>query len=125
MRLRFLGKETTGGQSPTLYATDQDSYVVQGWAVTDTDVLAKLDLSKDETLVEVYSRLLGHLDKDGLSAEVTSESFPIVHITKDGTYILQGKRLVDTEALAQMNIPDHETAVEIPKEVMADLVKGH
>ena len=29
MELRFLGRETTGGQSPTLYVTDQGSYVVQ------------------------------------------------------------------------------------------------
>jgi hypothetical protein len=33
MRLRFLGKETQGGGSPTLYATDRNTYVVQGWKV--------------------------------------------------------------------------------------------
>jgi len=30
MQLTFLGKETTGGQSPTLYATNRGTYVVQG-----------------------------------------------------------------------------------------------
>ena len=35
MRLTFLGKATTGGPSPTLYATDRKSYVVQGWIVPD------------------------------------------------------------------------------------------
>ena len=124
MQLRFLGKETTGGQSPTLYATDQDSYVVQGWIVTNNDVLAKLDLTENEAVVEVYSRLLSHLEKDGLSGEVTNETYPIVHVTKDGTYVLQGKQLADTDALAQMDIPDHETAIEIPRNVMAELVKG-
>jgi hypothetical protein len=33
MQLTFLGKETQGGDSPTLYATDRDTYVVQGWTV--------------------------------------------------------------------------------------------
>jgi hypothetical protein len=124
VQLRFLGKETTGGQSPTLYATDQDSYVVQGWIVTNDDVLAKLDLAENETVVEVYSRLLSHLEKDGLSGEVTTETYPIVHITEDGTYVLQGKHLADVDALAQMDIPSHETAIEIPRSVMAELVKG-
>jgi len=31
MRLTFLGKETQGGGSPTLWATDRGTYVVQGW----------------------------------------------------------------------------------------------
>lgn len=43
MKLRFLGKETTGDQSPTLYDTDEDRFVVQGWKITDPDTLAQLD----------------------------------------------------------------------------------
>ncbi len=31
MRLRFLGKNSVPGDSPTLYATDRNSFVVQGW----------------------------------------------------------------------------------------------
>lgn len=125
VQLRFLGKETTGGQSPTLYATDQDSYVVQGWVVSDTDLLADLDVAEDETVVEVYSRLLAHLEKDGLSGEVVGYRHPIVHVTESGTYVLQGKQLVDEEAMAQMDMPDHETAIEIPRNVMAGLIEGH
>lgn len=125
MELRFLGRETTGGQSPTLYATDRGSYVVQGWVVTDADILTKLDLAKDEKLVEVYAQLMTHLAKDGLSGEVTHKVYPIVHIRENGRYILQGRRVTDTKALTQMNIPDHETAIEIPKGVMAKLIKGN
>ncbi len=124
MQLRFLGKETTGGQSPTLYATDQDSYVVQGWIVSDPDVLANLDVAEGETVVEVYSRLLNHLEKDGLSGEVVSDRHPIAHVTKRGTYVMQGKQLVDEDAMAQMDIPDHETVIEVPRNVMAALVEG-
>lgn len=125
MELRFLGRETTGGQSPTLYATDQASYLVQGWIVTDADILAMFDLAEDETLVEVYPQLMAHLAKDGLGGEVTHEVYPIVHVRENGRYILRGKRVTDTKALVQMSIPDHETAIEIPKSVMAELVKGN
>jgi hypothetical protein len=130
MELRFLGKETTGGQSPTLYATDQGSYVVQGWIVTDADVLAMFDLAEDETLVEVYAQLMTHLAKDGLRGEVIHDldhfdPAPIVHVRENGRYILRGKRVTDTQALARMSIPDHETAIEIPKSVMVELVKGY
>lgn len=125
MELRFLGRETTGGQSPTLYATDQGSYVVQGWIVTDADILAMLDLAEDETLVEVYARLMTHLAKDGLGGEVTHEVYPIAHVRENGRYILRGKLVTDAKALAQMSIPDCETAIEIPKDAIAELVKGH
>lgn len=117
MELRFLGTETTGGQSPTLYATDQCSYVVQGWIVTDADILAMFDLTDDEALVEVYACLMAHLAKDGLGGEVTREVYPIVHVRENGRYILRGKRVVNTKALAQMSVPDCETAIEIPKQV--------
>src|SRR6266511_4043611 len=70
MQLTFLGKETSGGQSPTLYATDRWTYVVQGWIVTDPVILSLLKLSDDETVVEVPARLMAHLTKDGLAGEV-------------------------------------------------------
>jgi hypothetical protein len=122
MELRFLGKETTGGQSPTLYATDQDSYVVQGWVVADPDIVGRQDLAEDETLVEVYARLMKHLAKDGLAGEVVNERYPIVHICENGNYVLKGRRVIDPEVLAKMSIPDHETAIEVSRSVMAALV---
>src|SRR5262245_61036405 len=125
MELRFLGTETTGGQSPTLYATDQDSYVVQGWTVIDADILAMFDLTEGETLVEVYARLMTHLAKDGLGGEVTRKVYPIVYIRENGRYILRGERVTDTKTLEQMNIPDCETAIEIPKNAMVELVKWY
>ena len=44
--------------SPTLYWTDRQTWVVQGWAVTDRTVLAALDLPEDETCVEIPDRLV-------------------------------------------------------------------
>jgi hypothetical protein len=42
MRLRFLGKETNKAGSPTLFETDWNTYLVQGWRVTDAESLAQL-----------------------------------------------------------------------------------
>jgi hypothetical protein len=71
VKLRFLGKDSTPDDSPTLYATDQDSYVIQGWIITDATILARLTVSDDETVVEVPTALLDHLALDGLHGEVT------------------------------------------------------
>ena len=61
MQLRFLGKESTPTNSPTLYASDSESYIVQGWIVSDPEVLAQLVVGDDETLVEVPPALMGFL----------------------------------------------------------------
>ncbi|MDQ3988505.1 MAG: hypothetical protein M3291_04785, partial [Actinomycetota bacterium] len=105
MRLTFLGKESVPDQSPTLYATDRDSYVVQGWIVTDPQILTTITVSDDKTIVEVPAKLMAHLAKDGLADEVVNLIPPIVHVTRNGNYIILGKRVTDREALGQMNIP--------------------
>ena len=39
---------------------------------------------------------------------------PTLFATDRGTYVVQGWKVTDAEALTGMDIPDHETAVEIP-----------
>ena len=124
VRLRFLGKDSTPSNSPTLYASDNDSYIVQGWVVTDPAVLAKITVSDAETVVEVPARLLSFLALDGLQGDVTRVVPPIVQVLPSGNYILQGTRVEDGEALGQMVIPDHETCVEVPKAAMQTLLVG-
>lgn len=122
MHLTFLGKESKPNQSPTLFATDRDSYVVQGWIVTDPGLLAMFSMPDDETIVEVPATLMAHLAKDGLSGEVVNFGPPIVHIAENGNYILKGVRVTDTEALGRMTIPDHETCVEVSRSAIVELV---
>jgi hypothetical protein len=122
MEIRFLGKETDHGDSPTLYATDQGSYLVQGWKVTDPEVLAKLDVSVGDTVVEIYARLMTHLAKDGLSGVVMSWVPPIVHVKENGNLVIQGKRVTDPEVRTEMNIPGHEDVVEVGKAVIEALL---
>lgn len=124
MKLRFLGKDSTPDDSPTLYATDQESYVVQGWIVTDPEILARHPVPDDEGLVEIPPALLMHLAKDGLDGTVTNLVPPIIEIVSNGNYIVRGKRITDAETLAQMKIPSHETCVHVTRSAVAALLVG-
>ncbi|MFC4586964.1 hypothetical protein [Sphaerisporangium corydalis] len=69
MRLRFLGKETQGGGSPTLFDTDEivngkEVYVIQGWRITDPETLAQLDIPDHETVIAVPKALMSHLPEE-------------------------------------------------------------
>jgi hypothetical protein len=123
MQMIFLGKETEGGESPALYATDRGSYIVQGYIVTDDEILAKLDIPEGQTVVEVYARLFAHLVRDGVSGTVASWRPPIVHVRENGNYLIQGVRLADDNTRQRMAIPDHEDAVEVPKAAIYALLE--
>lgn len=124
MKLRFLGKDSTPTNSPTLYATDTDSYVIQGWIVTDAAILERLTVPNDQTVVEVPPGLLDYLALDGLATERRNHVAPIVYVTDKGNYIIQGKRVTDSQTLGQMNIPDYEIGIQVSKSSVALLVGG-
>src|SRR4051795_6796758 len=96
MQLTFLGKETQRGGSPTLFATDQGSYVVQGWRIPG-----------EQTSVEIPARLLIHLQPGTRLDTALNE-------TDRGTFVLSGVPVTDPHTLGQMDIPGHETCVEVP-----------
>ncbi len=124
MELRFLGKDSSPQESPTLYSTDRESYIVQGWIVTDVDILAGLDLTDEETIVEVPARLLTFLAEDGVEGAVGNLVVPIMHVKDNGNYLVKGRRVSDPTALDIMRIPDHETCVEVAKAAMLALLAG-
>jgi hypothetical protein len=64
MQLRFLGKVTEGGNSPTLYDTDEDMYVIQGWTVDAPETLAQLTVPEGEGVLMVPKALMKHLPKE-------------------------------------------------------------
>ncbi|MFF6786851.1 hypothetical protein [Streptomyces sp. NPDC012510] len=124
MKLRFLGKNSTVGDCPTLYATDRDTYLVQGWRIFANDLLMQLEIKEGETAVEVPTELFEHLTKDGLPAgEIRRLEDPIMILTPGGTFVVQGREVTDPEALAQMEIPDYETVVEVPKAAITALLE--
>lgn len=122
MEIRFLGKETEHGDSPTLYATDQGTYLIQGWKIIDSEILVKLNVPENEAVVEIYAHLMAHLAKDGLSGVVTRRIPPIVHVKENGNLVIRGKRVTDSEALTEINIPGHEVVVEVDKVAIGALL---
>ncbi|MFC9424228.1 hypothetical protein [Streptomyces sp. NPDC056987] len=124
MKLRFLGKNSTPGDSPTLYASDQGSYVVQGWKVLANDLLMQLNVPVGHTVVEVPIELFEHLTKDGLpSGEIKRFEAPIMLVTEQGTCIVQGPEMRDAEALSQMRLPDYEDCIEVPMSSITALLE--
>jgi hypothetical protein len=124
MKLRFLGKNSTVGDCPTLYATDRDTYLVQGWKIFANDLLMQLEIPEGETAVEVPTELFEHLTKDDLAArEIRRVEDPIMILTPNGTFVVQGREVTDPEALVQMEIPDYETVVEVPKAAITALLE--
>jgi hypothetical protein len=67
MRVRLIGKdpESNPTGSPTVYRTDRGSWVVQGWDVTDPDVLAQMDIPAGERAVEIPDRMLQFFRQEG------------------------------------------------------------
>jgi hypothetical protein len=61
MALHMLGKDpdSPNNGSPTLYYDVQDdTYVVQGWKVTDPAVLAQLNIPYHETAIRLPRRMM-------------------------------------------------------------------
>ncbi|MGA5454129.1 hypothetical protein ACPCVO_46860 [Streptomyces umbrinus] len=124
MKLRFLGKNSTVGDCPTLYATDQDTYLVQGWRIFANDLLMQLEIAEGETAVEVPTELFEHLTEDGLPVgEIRRVEDPIMILTPGGTFVMQGREVTDPEALAEMEIPDYETVIEVSKAAITALLE--
>jgi hypothetical protein len=70
MRLRFLGADTQDRNCPSLYATDRDTYVVQGWTVTDPEALGDLqNVLEGESFVEIPRKVLDFVRNDRVGEE--------------------------------------------------------
>ncbi|MFB8005728.1 hypothetical protein [Nocardia sp. NPDC056000] len=97
MRLQFLGKAGSDKNNcPTLYASDQGSFIVQGW---ETD---------EAGTVEIPHVLLGFARWN------TFLDSPLTD-TGRGTFTVSGRPVTDGEALSQMTLDRNETAIEVPK----------
>ena len=73
-------------------------------------------------------RLNGALELTWLGTVSGEDGCPSVFATNHGTYVIQGWRVADPTALAELarrGLPDHETAVEIPAELLRHLPSHH
>ncbi|WP_242608896.1 hypothetical protein [Actinomadura formosensis] len=75
MRIRKIAQDPDSrpNGSPTLYRTDRGSWLVQGWDVTDPDVLAEMNIPEGESAVEIPDRMIpffqNQADHDGTEEE--------------------------------------------------------
>lgn len=61
MWLRFLGKHSSPGSSPTLWDTDENRYVIQGFEL-GADALAQVgEIPSGEAVIWVPKELMRHL----------------------------------------------------------------
>jgi hypothetical protein len=67
MRLTLIGKdpESNPTGSPTVYRTDRNTWVVQGWTLTDHDALAQMDIPAMESAVEIPDRMIAFFGQEG------------------------------------------------------------
>jgi hypothetical protein len=79
-----------------LYATDQGSYLVQGWKTGTPET------------IEIPHLLTGFAEKG------TSIGAPMLD-TGRGTFTVTGRPVTESNVLDQLSMEDHETAVEVPK----------
>ena len=49
---------------------------------------------------------------------------PAVHRTDRGTVVIQGWVVTDAEALSELHLPPGETAVEVPAELVAEVLRA-
>jgi len=61
---------------------------------------------------------LTFIRKTGFS---TDTAYPSPYRTDRDTFIVQGWRVADPEALGQLDIPAYETVVEVPGDVLAEV----
>ena len=97
MSLKFLGKGGSDvGGCPSLYATDHESYLVQGWRTDRTEI------------VEIPHLLTGFAEPDTFLGAVLTD-------TGRGTFTLTGQPVTDQSVLCQLDVAANETVIEIPK----------
>jgi hypothetical protein len=53
-----------------------------------------------------------------LGGDSGQDGSPRVYATDRGTYVVQGYKVEDVEALGQLTVPGHETCIEIPASLL-------
>lgn len=97
MQIRLLGGPTNNTGSPRLWIDeDRNLYLIQGYRVPD-----------QSGQVEIPHMLLRWLQPGTYIGER-------LHDSGHGSFTLSGQPVTNPEILAHMDIPDHETAVEVP-----------
>jgi hypothetical protein len=97
-----------GMDCPTLhYQPDSGEFLIQGYIVTEPQVLAGLNLPAGHTVVRVPTHLLPELQRD-LDAD---------------DLLVQGHEVNDIELLTELNMPAGEIVVRAAASLLPELLK--
>lgn len=95
-----------GNVCPTLhYQPDSGDFLVQGYTVTDPEVLASLNLPTGQTVVCIPAYLLPELQRD----------------TDASDLLVQGREVNEVEVLTELNLPTGETVVRVPAAALPEV----
>ncbi len=89
------------------YQPDSDEFLIQGYRVTDPQVLAGLNLPAGHTVVRIPADLLPELQRDADA----------------GDLLVEGREVNDIELLTELNLPAGETVVRVPARLLPALRK--
>lgn len=95
-----------GRTCPNINTTDRSSYVIQGYTSFEqpnSDTQATVEVPLD-----LLPELAGTPVRDG------------VHYTDRDTVLISGTQVTDSDALAELNLPDGESAVEVPLSLLRE-----
>lgn len=111
MRIVLLrGACDNGRTCPNINSTDRASYVIQGYLAPSTHAYP---LAPGQAVVEIPLSLLPELTSPGASDGL--------FLTGRGTILVRGSQVIDPDALAELNLPPGENAVEIPRTSLPEL----
>ncbi|MFE7745926.1 hypothetical protein [Nocardia sp. NPDC057455] len=79
-----------------MYATDQGSYIVQGWESTQPGT------------VEIPHLLTGFVEPDTFIGSTMTD-------TGRGTFTVSGRPITEPDVLGMLTLAEDETAIEVPK----------
>ncbi|MFF3224125.1 hypothetical protein ACFYV7_15135 [Nocardia suismassiliense] len=96
MNLKFLGRGgSDSGACPSLYATGEDTYLVQGWK------------TPEHGIVEIPHLLTGFTEPDTFIGSTMTD-------TGRGTFTVVGRPVTEPEVLSMLTLAGDETAIEVP-----------
>jgi hypothetical protein len=74
--------------------------------------------------VEVPEKLMSYLAASRLRVADDAQP-PVIIRTDHGTYLVKGQQVTDAETLGQLDMPDHETVVEVSSALRAVMEEQH
>ena len=92
-------------------------------------LLDELEICRDDKIVAMLrnsssEEMTMRLTLMGKDPNSNPGGSPTVYTTDRGSWVVQGWTITDPDALAQMNIPDGEGAVEIPDRMLQFFDRG-